>query len=492
MKRPRSIRARLITLYVVTLSLIFVCFGGYTYWGFKQYLIRSLQQTLTRRAHQIASTILSDMPQRGASYVSSEIQARYAPELNERFIRITDHAGHTIYESKNAIVLSKPPAITLGDENETKPFSREETPQAREHLQVVAIGYRLSDGTAYLVEVGASENDVFVALNGLLLTLSLGFPVFIGLTSVGAYILLGRALRPVDQIVRAAERITLQNLSQRLPIPDTGDEVERLSLALNRMIQRLDEAFQLTTRFTADASHELRTPLTIMRGELESLLKEERLNEDQATQIESVLEEAERLTQIVEGLLLMSRLEAGESQMSKDPVDFASLVADTAEQMTPLAEDKSVVLICEAGGEVMVEANEVRLRQVVVNLLDNAIKYTPEGGKITVRVQAESGLAVLEVIDNGIGISSDALPHVFERFYRSEQIQARKARGTGLGLSMVLTIVEAHSGKVSVKSRENEGAYFRVELPRLELQMAASRPLSPSVPTERSLDTEQR
>jgi len=480
MTHPRSIRARLITLYVVTLTLIFVCFGGYTYWGFKQYLIRSLQQTLTRRAHQIASTILVDMPQKGEGYVGSEIQARYAPELNERIIRITDQSGRIIYASRNADVLSKPPFVPFeGAKTETVPVDREETSQTKEDIQVVAIGYRLENGAQYVVEVGTSESDIFSALDGLLVTLSIGFPVFIGLTSVGAYLLLGRALRPVDEIVRSAERITAQNLSQRLPVPETGDEVERLSLALNRMIQRLDEAFQVASRFTADASHELRTPLTIMRGELEALLKEGISNEDQTSQVESVLEEAERLTQIVEGLLLMSRLEAGESQTSKDPIDFATLVSTTAEQMTPLAEDKSISLVCEAGRDVMVEANEIRLKQVVVNLLDNAIKYTPEGGKITVRVTGEPSWAILEVRDNGIGISKEALPHVFERFYRSEQIQARKARGTGLGLSMVQSIVDAHAGKVEVDSRENEGATFRIHLPRLQLQMARKLNLSP-------------
>jgi len=476
MKRPRSIRARLITLYVVTLSLIFVCFGGYTYWGFKQYLIGSLQHTLTRRAHQIASTILEEVPQKGEGYVSSEIQARYAPELNERIIRITDQWGHVIYASKNADVLSVPPAISFnGVSTETPPVHREERPATGDHLQVVAIGYRVNNGADYTVEVGTSEKEVFSALDGLLLTLSIGFPVFIGLTSVGAYYLLGRALRPVDEIVQAAERITLRNLSQRLPVSQTGDEVERLSLALNRMIQRLDEAFQLTSRFTADASHELRTPLTIMRGELEALLKEDRLGDEQTSQIESILEEAERLTKIVEGLLFISRLEAGEPHMGKDPVDFASLVASTAEQMMPLAEDKSLTLTCQTGHDIMVEANEVRLKQVIVNLLDNAIKYTPEGGKIEVRVKSEPSWAILEVRDNGIGISQEALPHVFERFYRSEQVQARKARGTGLGLAMVLSIVEAHAGKVVVNSRENEGATFLVQLPRLELRMADNR-----------------
>jgi hypothetical protein len=209
MRHPRSIRARLITLYVVTLSLIFFCFGGYTYWGFKQYLIGSLRQTLTRRAHQIASTILVEMPQKGEDFVSSEIQARYAPELNERIIRITDQSRNVIYASRNAEVLSAPPALSFTDPDiETRPAHREETPRVGEHLQVVAIGYRLVNGMAYTVEVGASEDDVFSSLDGLLLTLSLGFPVFIGLTSTGAYVLLGRALRPVDEIVQSAERIT--------------------------------------------------------------------------------------------------------------------------------------------------------------------------------------------------------------------------------------------------------------------------------------------
>ena len=479
MTPPRSIRARLITLYVVTLSLIFVCFGGYTYWGFKQYLIQALQRNLVRRAHQIATTILVNIPQNGAGYVGNEIQARYAPELNERVIRVTDQSGRIIYASQNAGVLSNPLEVSFKSaDHESLPAAREERPPSNDYFQVVAVGYRLDDGARYVVEVGASENFVFSALDGLLRTLALGFPVFIGLTSAGAYVLLGRALRPVEEIVQSAERITLRNLSQRLPVPETGDEVERLSLALNRMIQRLDEAFQVASRFTGDASHELRTPLTIMRGELEALLNEGSLSADQTSQIESVQEEAERLTQIVEGLLVMSRLEAGESQMSKDPVNFGELVSNITEQMTLLAEDKSVTLVCEAGRDVMVEANEIRLRQVVVNLLDNAIKYTPGGGKITVRVAADPSWALLEVSDSGIGITREALPHVFERFYRSEQIQARKAGGTGLGLSMVQSIVEAHAGKVEAESREGEGATFRVRLPRLELPAAGKHDLS--------------
>jgi heavy metal sensor kinase len=473
MRQPRSIRARLITLYVVTLSLIFVCFGGYTYWGFKQYLVRSLQEALVRRAHQIAATILADVPQKGEAYVGSEVQARYAPELNERIIRVTDQQARTIYASRNAGALSQPLTVDFaGTDEETTPVRRRETTASGETIEVVAIGYRLPSGARYTVEVGAPESDISSALGGLLRTLLIGFPVFIGLTSIGAYVLLVRALRPVDEIVRSAERITLRNLSQRLPVRATGDEVERLSLALNRMIQRLDESYQITSRFSADASHELRTPLTIMRGELEALLQQGNLEELEMQQIASVLEEAERLTQIIEGLLAISRLEAGETQINKDPVDLSRLVSTTVEQMAPLAEDNSQALDCRADADVMVEANEVRLKQVVVNLLDNAIKYTPEGGKISVLVRSEGADAILEVIDNGIGIAADALPHIFKRFYRSEQVQARRARGTGLGLSMVQTILDAHGGTVLVESSENEGSTFRVRLPRLDPRVA--------------------
>jgi heavy metal sensor kinase len=472
MRSPRSIRARLITLYVVTLSIIFICLGGYIYWGFKQYLVSSLRAALVRRAHQIATTILADVPQRGEGYVSSEIQARYAPELNERIIRVTAEGGRIIYASGNANTLSAPLPVDFdGAQVETRPVHDWEKALAGERLLVVAIGYSLPGKDRYVVEVGASENDISSALGGLMLTLALGFPVFIGLTSFGAYHLLGRALRPVDEIVRSAERITLRNLSQRLPVPTTGDEVERLTLALNRMIQRLDESYQVTSRFAADASHELRTPLTIMRGELEALLKVENLGEDEAQQIGSVLEEVDRLTAIVEALLAISRLEAGETHLAKDPVDLPRLVSSTVEQMVPLAEEKSITLECRTVPDVTVEANEVRLKQVVVNLLDNAIKYTPEGGRITVQIATENSVAVLEVADTGIGISAEALPHIFQRFYRSEQAEARRARGTGLGLSMVQSIVEAHGGAVSVESREKHGATFRVRLPLLDLRM---------------------
>jgi heavy metal sensor kinase len=463
MKWRGSIRARLIILIVAALSLIFLCFGTYLYFGFKGYLIASLRETLTRRAHQIAATIVAEIPGRGLGYVASEVRARYAPELNERLIRITDETGAIIYASGNAGALGArlmPP--WPGTNAESAPVAQGEVSPSGARFQVVAVGYRTSGGR-YLVEVGGPETEVAHELTRLVWMLALGFPVFLALAAAGGYYIVGRALRPVDEIVRSAEQITGENLSLRLPVSDTGDEVQRLSQALNLMIARLDESFRQTSRFSADASHELRTPLTIMRGEIETLLREDNLTPQQTEQLGNVLEETVRLARIVDGLLLMARLGGGESQAKKEPLDLAALVAEIVEQMAALAQEKSIALEHQLEPSVRVEGDEMRLRRVIVNLLDNAIKYTPERGRIEVRTRAGGDEALLEVRDTGMGIAADALPHVFERFYRAPGTGA--VDGTGLGLAMVRSIVEAHGGSVTVESREGAGACFRVWLP---------------------------
>jgi heavy metal sensor kinase len=472
MKANRSIRAKLITLYVAILTLVFVCFGIYIYAGFKTYLIRSLQQTLTWRAQQIASTFLDEIPAKGEAFVGNEIQTRYAPELNQRVIRITDVHGHQVYGSKNSVVLTPiQPETVPGNQSESVPVSSQVILPKGERLEVIAVSHRIADGSIYTVEVGAPETDISTALAGLTWTLIFGFPFLIGLAIGGGYILLGRALRPVDLIVSAAEAITLENLRQRLPVSKTGDEFERLSSALNRMIERLDESFQLTIRFAADASHELRTPLTVMRGELESLVREPALTEDLAERVGNVLEEAVRLTRIIEGLLLVSRLETGEAQMRKDKLDLGEMINGIADQMAPLADDKMLTMQRKIAPGVLVEGDQIRLKQVGVNLLDNAFKYTPEGGQVSIRVWAESDFANFSISDTGMGISEQALPRIFDRFFRAEQARNCRADGTGLGLSIVQSIVEAHGGKVLVESQEGLGARFRVELPLVKRQV---------------------
>jgi heavy metal sensor kinase len=466
MRHPRSIRLKLISLYVGLLVVVFVAFGAFIYWSFHQFLIGALDRTLTRRAQQIAVTILEELPARGEAYVAGEIQARYAPELNERVMRITEDNGRLIYASKSAealaistpLVLHKSQAVrTIWLSNGTR-------------LRVVAIQHHVDRGGDYIVQVGAPETEVTGDLHNLLLTLGIVSPLLLVAAIVGGYLLLGRALRPVDQIVASAERITLKNLSERLPVPSTGDEFERISQALNRMIQRLDEAFQIATRFSADASHELRTPLTVVRGELEVLVKNPSLGAEVGERVADILEEVERLGRIIEGLLLVSRLEAGEAQMCLEPVNLGDLAASVADQMELLSEDKLQHLKREIAPQVVVDGDKNRLQQVVVNLLDNAIKYTPEGGTLALQIMKDGRNAIFEISDTGIGIAENALPHIFDRFFRAEEARAQRMEGAGLGLAIVRSIVEAHGGTVRAESNGTRGTRIRIELPLSDLK----------------------
>jgi heavy metal sensor kinase len=277
--------------------------------------------------------------------------------------------------------------------------------------------------------------------------------------------LVRRALTPVEQITRAAERITQHNLSERLPISSTGDELERLSISLNRMITRLDDAFQNSKRFVADASHDLRTPLTVLRGELENFADDSRLDSEMRERAASLLEEVVHLGKIVEQLFTLSRLDDGEAQTEWTRFDLTELAQTTVEQMNLLAEDKDISLSCDASQPLPVKGNHVRLKQVVVNLLDNAIKYTPKKGAIQLRVHGVNGHAVLEVKDNGIGIPADALPHIFERFYRVDKARSADSESAGLGLSIVKSICIAHGAEVEAQSTVGSGSCFRVKLP---------------------------
>ena len=332
-------------------------------------------------------------------------------------------------------------------------------------LLIAALNFKSSGNPAYLVEFGALLDPVETMLNHLFLQLVLGLPLAVVIVTIGGYLLVRRALTPVEQITRAAERITQHNLSERLPVSSTGDELERLSASLNRMITRLDDAFQNSKRFVADASHDLRTPLTILRGELENFAEDARLDPELHDRAGSMLEEAVHLGKIVEQLFTLSRLDAGEAQTEWTRFDLSELAKTTAEQMSLLAEDKGISISCNVSQSVPVKGNHVRLKQVVVNLLDNAIKYTPAKGTIQLRVLAVNGHAVLEVEDNGIGIPPDALPHIFERFFRVDQARSADFESAGLGLSIVKSICTAHGAEVEAQSAVGGGSCFRVKLP---------------------------
>jgi heavy metal sensor kinase len=460
-----SLRFRLTAGYAGLLTAAVVGLTALFFLHLKDYLENTLEETQLRRAHQIAETLVAKADRTGDAYVAQQVASLYAPEKGDRFIRLTERDGRVFYVSgppndqafDPAAVPPAPPSV------ETE-FSRRQPQPGNAGLLIGTVRIPAGSGS-YLVEVGTSAAPVEALFRHLLFLLCLGFPVVIVLAAGGGYFLVGRALRPVEQITNKAEQITQHNLSERLPVARSGDELERLSTALNHMITRLDDAFQNSKRFVADASHELRTPLTVLRGELEVLAQEPALSADQRERLGSLLEEVERLTKIVERLFALSRLDAGEAQVEWVKFDLASLAASTAGQMALLAEDRRLTLECETDALVAVEGDRARLKQVVVNLLDNAIKYTPEGGTVRLRVCARADEAVLEVADSGIGIPPEAVGHVFDRFFRVDPSRSLGPDGAGLGLAIVKSICQAHGAKVEVESTPGQGSTFRLRLP---------------------------
>ena len=447
------------------LTGVFLLLGALMYFDLKFFLESNQRDIQARRARQIGDTLLARVHQTGEAYVATEIKDLYEPEVNDRFIRVTRGDGSIVYVSGIPNDQSfEPIHLPPPESSSRKEFSQKVRLSGNTTLLIAALNYRTPEGIPYLIEIGAPLDPVESMLDHLFWQLALGLPIAVLIAIGGGYLLVGRALAPVDQIARKAEQITQHNLSERLPVARTADELERLSLSLNHMIVRLEDAFLNSRRFVADASHELRTPLTVIRAELESLASNRSLSPEFRETIGSILEEVERLARIVEQLFALSRLDAGESQTEWVQFDLAELTATTAEQMSLLAEDKGISVLCDAAQPVLVDGDRSRLKQVVVNLLDNAIKYTPEKGRIQLRVAGANGHAMLEVADNGIGIPADALPHVFERFFRVDKARTRDPEGAGLGLSIVKSICTAHAAIVEVESN-GHGSRFRVKFP---------------------------
>lgn len=463
---PRSIRFRLAAWHAAFSAGIFVLLAGMLYIQVQRYLKASVFETQARRAHQISETLVAQLPGIGEDYVVRQIEALYAPEKGDRFIRITRPGGSVLFRSGPPADQGFDPASVpaLSPNRDLRHTRVEALPDGRT-LMIAADRALAADGGAYLVEVGASGERVTELVRHLLMLLALGLPFVVLVATGGGYLLVRQALAPVEQIAVKAGIITQHNLSERLPVPRTGDELERLSVALNRMITRLDDAFSNSSRFVADASHELRTPITIVQGELEALARDPAYPAEFREQLGSLLEEVERISRIVQQLFALSRLDAGEAQAESVFFDLSAMAVGTADQMLLLAEDKRITLTKETDLPVFVEGDRSRLKQVIVNLLDNAIKYTEPGGSISLRTGTNNGMAILEVRDSGAGIPAEAIPHVFERFYRFRQDQAVPNGGAGLGLAIVKSICSAHGGHVTVESGVGKGSLFRVSLP---------------------------
>jgi heavy metal sensor kinase len=461
----RSLSFRLVTWYAGLLTLVFIFLGVLTLVFLRHYLEANVLDTQERRARQIADTIVASVGRTGEGRVGPEIEELYSPEANDRFIRVTSNDGRVIYASGAPKDGSFVPArVALPARTTRNDLLRKVTLPGND-LLVAAYRYVAGGGASYWVEVGASSEPTDATVSQVLLMLGVGLPIAVCVAVAGGFVLVRRALKPVDRLSQKAAQITQHNVTERLPLMHTGDELERLSLSLNLMITRLEDAINSSKQFVADASHELRTPLAVLRGELEELAQNTQLTAQTCETLGSMLEEVDRLAEIVEGLLALSRLDTGEGKTDWVRFDLAELVVTTADQMSLLAEDKSIKVVCEAPESVIIEGDRSRLKQVVVNLLDNAIKYTPDGGRITLKITQENGYAMLDVADEGVGIPGEALPHVFKRFFRVDGSRSRDRGGVGLGLSIVKSICDAHGARVEVSSVPGRGSVFRIRQP---------------------------
>jgi len=297
--------------------------------------------------------------------------------------------------------------------------------------------------------------------------LATGLPCAIGLAIGGGYFLAGRMLSPVRAMAETARKITAESLAERLPVENSQDEFGQLARVVNDTLSRLEEAFEQLRRFTADASHELRTPLTAMRSVGEVALQRSLSGPGYREVIGSMLEEVDRLTRLVESLLTLTRGESGRIPPTLEMINLTGLAASVVEHLRVLAEEKEQSLTIDAGAEVSATCDPAILRLGLINVLDNAIKYTPGRGTIRVGVrETSSGEAAIEVEDTGLGISAVHHGRIFERFYRVDRGRSRESGGAGLGLATARWAVEVNGGRIELESEEGKGSLFRIVLPK--------------------------
>jgi heavy metal sensor kinase len=325
----------------------------------------------------------------------------------------------------------------------------------------------------YYMAVGRSVTEEERTLNGITIRYVRIVPLLIALSSIWGWFMAGRALRPVNSVAHAAQRISGSNLSVRIPSRGAGDELDHLIATFNGMMDRLGVSFEKIRQFSTDVSHELRTPLTVIRGQLEVALLSAKCEEQYREAMLAALEDVERLSHIVRALLLLSQSETGQLVLHKTELDLAAMTHDFVEEFQVSAEEKRVRLTADLPPACPMHGDRIQIERLLSNLLSNAVKYTPEGGSVHVRLGRESGIAGSEptivrltVEDTGVGIPAEHLRNIFDRFYKVPSADSEK--GLGLGLSFVAWIVKTHGGTIDVQSRVNEGSRFTVTLPAAE------------------------
>ncbi len=465
-----SLRVKLTLYYLAILSAILLLFGIAIFTYLSRSLLATIDESLAYQAKKI---------ERHFAINAGANVADLSGENDEQLLQLSPHLMQTIddnWQIRDEMCASPNDCLPVDKDKLQrmevgKPVFETVKPQTGESLRVMTLRAKDPEGSGtYFIRLGHSLKALSNARRRAVIVLGIAIPLALLLGSYGGLLLANQALRPVDRITRAADRIAAGDLTERVPEPAKMDEIGRLAATFNHMISRLQAAFERQKQFTSDASHEMRTPLAVMRGDIEITLRRERTVDEYQRVLTSNLEEIVRLSRLVEDLLTLARADAGRVELRYEPIELNELCQQMVEYISPLAHQREQTLGYDApNAPVMINADVQRIKQLLLNLLDNAIKYTEPAGDITLGLKTEDKDAVITVADTGRGIPPEDLPHIFDRFFRrSAKISDRSAAGFGLGLSIVKWIVDSHGGKTEAQSEVGKGTTFTVRLPLLD------------------------
>ncbi len=454
----RSIRFRLALWYTFVIALTFLLFSFVIYQYLEQTLSFELDRSVTSELRWVAARMEKrNLRKETADVVREDIFEHAAYYPRKEYIEVWDSNGTLFYQSANL----------TGDMLAGYSTMDADTLQLwtirnfRDH----EIRLALEKSFAATVYLAMPTGVTTAPLNYLLQIFAWLGPILVVIAFVGGTYLAKKSFAKVNQIIETAKRISADRLYDRIPEHTVPDEIGNLTATFNAMIARLDNSFEQMKQFSADASHELRTPLTVMRTQLENAL-DNKTNITQQREIAAhCLDECIHMSNIVESLLLLAKADAGQQLIKMAPCDLKAIVRQIYEECVILASQKSITVTLKNLDEAAVSGDIQRIRQMLLNLIDNAIKYSNVNGKIYLSLEKKGGEAVITVADNGIGIAENEIPRIFDRFYRVDRARSRSMGGAGLGLAITQWIVHSHQGTISVKSEPGNGSVFSVFLP---------------------------
>ncbi len=478
----RSLRFKLTLWYVLILGILLISFSSFLYLTLSRSLYRDVDHKLRSLAELIASESTSPLSKFGFGNIDQALEASMNLKPIGKFIQVLDESGRIGRTSENLKSVQLPISLNAL-RNGSKGLITYETNHSLGNtpLRIITYPVKENNQVTKMIQVASSLEDVEDALNTLLIILIVTVPSILMIASLGGQFLANKALKPVDRVTQTARMITSKNLNQRIQTLKVKDEISRLIDTFNDMISRLDQSFRQIKQFTTDASHELKTPLTILKGEVEVALRKKRPLHEYEQILESNLEEIDRMSKIVEDLLLLSKADIGEIRLNREDIHLTRFIGGLTEQMKILAQPKNIrIEISNHQNEIHVFGDTLRMRELFINLIENGIKYTEAGGSILITLTKETGgsvnpltpkekkaatFAKIIVADTGIGIAKEDQDKIFNRFFRVDKARSREQGGSGLGLSICKWIVEAHQGEITVESEPGKGSSFIVRLP---------------------------